>query len=719
LVRVVTRAAPERGQILDVRWLRARLPEVGLDGVLADLRLFRDEPEVAEVLWALELSAAALAADPHQLSGQLVGRLMGSRWPRVRGLVATLESGADGPWLQPRTPSLTAPGGPLRRILWAHSARPAPVALCAGDRKVVVAFQEGTLRVWDLASGQEEAAFGGAEEADRAPAASAVAANGRLALCGYADGALRLRRPGSGRLLLALAGHGGRVNALALLGGGARALSASEDGTARLWDLAAGVPLAVFTGHGGRVNAVTALPGERAALSAGGDGGLRLWDLATGAELRRWEVGGLLIHQLALHGAGRVLVAGEDGSVSLLELGGDFAAPRARRLAVGRHDGPVTAVAMAADGERALSASTDGTLRLWRVALGGAPRVAGVPRVIAAHTAAITGLAMDAAGRLAVSVSADGTVKLWDLAADLSPRRRGHTAAVTALAVSRSGRRAISGSQDSTVRLWDLEDGAELLSLGGHERFRVEVVALLEEPRQVVTASAGAGEIHVWDLDQRRLLRKSAGPRGWVPPVTVTADGRYAVCAAREGRIAIFDLRGEEPRERWLGGPHGADSATALAVTADSRRLLAGAGDGTVTVWDLAAGKAIATHSCHRRGVTAIAAAGDGSMVVSGSEDGTLRSWNSLTGRHSGSRQAHPARIASVAISGDGRLAASAAGTRLILWDLAGGCAPLCAFTADSALDACALSPDGRLAVAGEASGRLHFLSLRGGGGAG
>jgi WD40 repeat protein len=716
LVRDVTRAAPERGQILDGRWLRARLPEVGLDGVLADLGLFREEPEVAEVLWALELSAIALAADPRQLSGQLVGRLMGSRWPRVRGLIATLEGGAGGPWLRPRTPSLTAPGGPLRRTLWSHSGWPAPVALCAGDRKVVAAFQEGTLRVWDLGSGQEESAFGGAEEGARAPAALAVAANGRLALCGYEDGALRLWRPGSGRLLLALPGHGGRVNAVALLGGGARALSAGEDGTARLWDLDAGVQLAVFTGHGAPISAVAALPGERTALSAGGDGGLRLWDLATGAELRRWEVGGLRIHRLALQGGGRVLAAGEDGSVSLLELGGDFAAPRARRLAVGRHDGPVAAVAVTADGERALSAPADGTLRLWRLAPDGEPRAAGVPRVIAAHTAAITGLAMDAAGRRAVSASADGTVKLWDLAADLSPRRRGHTAAVTALAVSRSGRRAISGSHDSTVRLWDLEDGAELLSLGGHERFRVEVVVLLEELRQVVTASAGAGEIHVWDLDQRRLLRQLAGPRGWVPPVTITSDGRHVLCASRDGRIAILDLRGEEPRERWLGEPHGAAPATALAVTADSRRLLAGAGDGTVTVWDLAGGEAIATRPCHRGPVTAIAAAGGGSAVVSGSEDGTLRCWNALTGRNSGSRQGHPAPIAAVAISSDGRLAASAAGARLILWDLAGGCAPLCAFTADSALDACALSPDGRSAVAGEASGRLHFLGLRGGG---
>jgi len=719
----VLRVAPERDQILDGRWLLARLAAVGVDGLLADLRLFREAPDVAEVLWALDLSAAALAADPRQLPSQLGGRLMSSRWPRVRDLVAALEAGAgvEQSWLRPRTPSLVAPGGPLRRILRAHDGWPAPVALCAGDRKVVAAFADGMLRVWDAETGREEAAFGGGEDGDQggAPAALAVAPGGETALCGYADGSLRLWQPPSGRLLWTLAGHGGWINAVALLGGGARALSAGEDGTARLWDLAVGAELLAFSGHGRRVTAVAALPGERAALSAGRDGGLRLWDLATGAELRRWELGGLLLNHLVLLGDGRVLAAGEDGSVSLLDLGAGFTAPRARRLAIGLHDGSVSAVAAAAGGERALSASADGTLRLWQLGKGGEPRAPGVPRIVEAHTDAISGLAMSADGRLAVSVSADRTVKLWDLLADLSPRRRGHGAAVTALAVARAGRRAVSGSKDGSVRVWDLGDGAELLSLPGHRRW-VDAVALHDELRQVVTASAWAGALQVWDLDQRRLVREWAGPEGWLSPVTVTADGRFALFTTRDQRLAVWDLRGDGPREpeRLLaldGGRGGAAKPplTALAVTPDSRLILGGAADGTVTVWDFAGGDALATQPLHLGRVTAIAIAGDGATVVSGGADGTLCHWEAPSGRRLARREAHPTGITALAISRDGRVAASAAHAQLVLWDLARGCVPLCGFTADSTLYACALADDGRAVIAGEASGRLHFLGVR------
>ena len=707
--------ALERDQLFDGRWLRERLAAVGLDGLLAEVRRLGDEPDVAEVRWALDLSAAALAADPRQLAGQLAGRLMSSSSPRVRELVATLEAASLGEtWLRPRTPSLVAPGGPLRRILRTHDGWPVPVAFCAGDRQVVAAFPEGVLRLWDAATGQEVAAFGGARDRRQAPTAIAVSAGGGRAICGHADGTLRWWRLISGRLLGTLAASHGRINAVALLGGGARALSAGEDGTARLWDLGTGAELLCFAGHGRRVATVAVLPDESAALSAGWDGGLRLWDLATGGELCRWELGGLLINHLVPLTAGRVLAAGEDGSVSLLDLGEGFAAPRARRLAVGLHDSSASAVAVAAGGERALSASADGTLRLWQLGGGGEPRVPGVPRIVEAHAEAITGLAMSADGRLAVSVSADRTLKLWDLAADLSPRRRGHGAAVTALAVSRSGRRAVSGSKDASVRVWDVGDGAELLSLAGHRRW-VDVAALLDDSRQVVTASAWAGAVHVWDLDQRRLVREVAGPKNWLSPVAVTADGRHVLFTTPEQRIAVWDLRADDPDQRLLAPGGAAQPLTALAVTPDSHLVLGGAADGTVTVWDFAGGEVLATVDCHARRVTAIAVAADGAGVVSTAADGSLRHWDAVSGRTYSSRQAHPTGIAAVAISGDGRLAASAAGAQLALWDLAAGCAPLCAFTADSAIYACALTAGGESVVAGEASGRLHFLGLRGG----
>ncbi len=727
-MRSVLRAAPERGQILDGAWLWSRLASVGLDGVVADLRLFSDDPEVAEVLGALELSAHVVAADPRQLPGQLSGRLRSSRSLQIHDLLAALAAAAENggePWLQPATASLVPPGGPLRRVLQVHDGWPAPVAFHAGGRQVLGAFQDGTLRAWSVVTGREEAVCGlgpGHESCAASALAVAGPAGGSLALCGYCDGLLRLWDPGTGGLLCTLEGHGGWINSVALLDGW-RALSVSEDGTARVWDLAAGRQLRLFGGHARRVTAVAPLAGGRFALSSGWDGGLRLWDTESGEELCRWELGGLLINHFLTLPDGGVLAAGEDGSVSLLDLTGESAAPHGRRRLLGTHDGSVSMVAASVRGDRALSASVDGRLKLWQLEpedpsrlpprWSWAQRIPRAPQVIEAHTDSVTGLAMSPDGRHAASVSADHTLKLWDLEGDLALPRCGHSGAVTALAVSESGRRVISGSKDRSVRVWDLDRGAEVLRLAGHRRW-VDLVALPADQCHVVTASAWTGELHVWDLVERRLVRDVCGPRGWMSPVAVTADGRFALFTTWGQQIAVWDLGGECPCERRLGTADAGSPITALAVTGDSRLILAGAEDGTVTVREFGTGETLATHACHQGRVTALAATGDGRVVLSASEDGELSSWDAVTGRKFEVREAHASWIPSVAVSHDGRIGASVGNTQLRLWDLDSGCEPLCTFTADSALYACALSLDGRTVVAGDAAGRMHFLRLCG-----
>jgi WD40 repeat protein len=72
-------------------------------------------------------------------------------------------------------------------------------------------------------------------------------------------------------------------------------------------------------------------------------------------------------------------------------------------------------------------------------------------------------------GCRAVSASYDGTLRLWDLESGQTIRRlEGHTGVASAVAVTPDGRRAVSASGDNTQRVWDLESGQTLLVLKGH-----------------------------------------------------------------------------------------------------------------------------------------------------------------------------------------------------------------------------------------------------------
>ena len=71
----------------------------------------------------------------------------------------------------------------------------------------------------------------------------------------------------------------------------------------------------------------------------------------------------------------------------------------------------------------------------------------------------VTAAAFTPSGQRVLSASQDGTLRLWDLEGgwELSCFE-GHAGGVTCLAVSPAGRYAVSGGTDRTVRVWELPE---------------------------------------------------------------------------------------------------------------------------------------------------------------------------------------------------------------------------------------------------------------------
>jgi WD40 repeat protein len=104
----------------------------------------------------------------------------------------------------------------------------------------------------------------------------------------------------------------------------------------------------------------------------------------------------------------------------------------------------------------------------------------------------------------------------------------------------------------------------------------------------------------------------------------------------------------------------------------------------------------------------------DGKQAVSASGDNTLKLWDLATGSERATLNGHRGWVTAVAITPDGKQAVSASWyNTLKLWDLATG-EVVASFGGDGALRSCAIAPDGVTVVAGEWSGRVHFLRLEG-----
>ncbi|MDT9199967.1 WD40 repeat domain-containing protein, partial [Limnospira sp. PMC 1042.18] len=116
----------------------------------------------------------------------------------------------------------------------------------------------------------------------------------------------------------------------------------------------------------------------------------------------------------------------------------------------------------------------------------------------------------------------------------------------------------------------------------------------------------------------------------------------------------------------------------------------------------------------HSRGVNAVAIAPDGKRAVSASDDKTLKLWDLERGRELATLRGHSWSVNAVAIAPDGKRAVSASDDKTLkLWDLETG-EVLATFTGEGAMESCAVAPDGVTVVAGDKSGRVHFLRLEG-----
>ncbi|KAJ1921140.1 cross-pathway control WD-repeat protein cpc2 [Tieghemiomyces parasiticus] len=297
------------------------------------------------------------------------------------------------------------------------------------------------------------------------------------------------------------------------------------------------------------------------------------------------------------------------------------------------HSGWVTAIATTSENpDMLISASRDKTLIIWHLSRDES-NFGYARRALVGHDHIVQDLAISLDGQFALSASWDKTLRLWDLQTGNTTRRFvGHTNDVLSVSFSPDNRQIVSGSRDKSIKLWNTLGECKFnITQDGHTEW-VSCVRFSPNSESSLIVSCGWDKlVKVWDLTKCKLRTNHIGHTGYINTVTISPDGSLCASGGKDGIVMLWDLNDG----KHLYSLEANDTINAL-VFSPNRYWLCAATDSCIKIWDLESksvvcelapefietGKKSSAPQC-----ISLAWSADGTILFSGYTDDVIRVW--------------------------------------------------------------------------------------------
>jgi WD40 repeat protein len=517
---------------------------------------------------ALRLSAHILEEDKTQLAGQLWGRLERFKVPVIQEMLQQAQHRQTSPWLCPLTPSLTSPDEPLIRTYKGHTDSVWSVAVTPDGNKIISGSQDGTIKIWNLNSGNLEHTIEAHNDSVKT-----VCTDGLRIISGSRDKTIKIWNLKTGEIVRTLSGHLKAVNAIVLTRNSSKIISGSDDKTLKIWELRTGELLHTFVGNCSPVQTVTTVfaKNKEWIVYSPYNHILRVWNLETGEE---------------------EFTLGESDKV---------------------WSEKVLSIAATRDEQHVVTTSQNGTIIVWKVGTWKKECT------FKGHSESIHTVAVTPDGKYIISGSSFyGTIKIWRL--DTLQNEAtfiGHTASVLAVTVTPDGQKIISASGNSLnsseylLKVWHLEKCIKQkneceITIAHSDS--VEVVTFTPDGKEVISVSKDH-TLKIWQVGT------------WKNKATFKGQSKFACFYRDDGWEIIFQFEGDEIKCCFCSTRN--TLPYLLATTADSQVQAWVSEDETIQVWDASARRFISRFTGESE-IKCCAIAPDGVTIVAGEQSGRL-----------------------------------------------------------------------------------------------
>ena len=285
------------------------------------------------------------------------------------------------------------------------------------------------------------------------------------------------------------------------------------------------------------------------------------------------------------------------------------------------HKAPVNSIDWSPDGSTLMTASDDGTIRLWNASTGAEIKV------LDEHLATVNDAQWSPDGLYIASVSSDAIVRLWDATTgEKLHTLEGHIGDVTVVAWSPDSRLFATGGVDEIVRLWDATTG-DLIRIFNNPSGEIFGIAWSSDAQRIA-ASTWQQITTVWDVETGgELLHFSAqySQLVWSPDNTELIFGFFAERTIHG--LHAYDIRQLNP---MLIG-HTQNQVFEATWSPYGTRILTYGMDETARIWDAETGIELLRIQ-HPARIWYSDWSPDGTRIATACSDSNFRVWDSTTG---------------------------------------------------------------------------------------